>query len=218
MDNFLHLFMFAVLLYVLPSNGIPQRKLRFKHYKEVLDSNDANRTEQVFTVPQPMRCDVTSCVDKEGVFPLTDMSFEGAENYFLHCTGSMMSSVCKQCPGDAFFNPNCLMCMEEEMKNTTDCPDQMNVTTTAAPEPLPVCSRSGEMQCRMNGPEFNGTRADPMNRSRFAACYMGEFVACMWCPKAFDMNGDLRRLMHNDEMGACLFGGDLIYRDQFVNN
>ena len=138
------------------------------------------------TTPPAVPCPDSLCKER------TDVNYEYYyrqfnPHYFIQCSNGL--AYCQACwPLNFEFSEPCNQCMNNRK-------DECVTTKKSNPVPTFVCP---EDMCPQRGLHFSGNIADPSNPHQYIACFHGNTVGCIACPK---------RLKFNEKRNACLYEG-----------
>ena len=107
-------------------------------------------------------------------------------NYFLQCSNGL--AYCQPCfPLSLEFSERCNQCLDRKTDDCVSTKPWAPATTFECPD-----------KCPHRGSDFSGNIEDPNNAHQYVACFHGQTVGCVACP---------RGLLFNEKWNACLYEG-----------
>jgi len=138
------------------------------------------------TTPPPVKCPNSLCNYKPDGNYEYRIHGHYLRNYFVQCSNGLAS--CQPCfPLTLEFSENCNQCLFAKNDECVSTQPWDAATTFDCPD-----------KCPHRGPSFSGNIADPHNAHHYVACWYGQTVGCVPCPKG---------LKYNEKWNACLFKG-----------
>ena len=139
------------------------------------------------TTPPPIYCPNKLCHGRyDGNYEIP-----GKPNYFVQCVSGL--AYCQACwPLHLVFVGRCNQCLYSKHDACVTTKKWHPATTFECPD-----------KCPHRGPHFSGNIEDPNNAHQYVACFHGQTVGCVACPKG---------LLFNEQWNACLYDG--IYKTE----
>ncbi|XP_066927396.1 uncharacterized protein [Clytia hemisphaerica] len=143
-------------------------------------------TKVTGTTPPAVPCPDSLCKGKpDGNF---EYYYYGQyrRNYFVQCSNGL--AYCQACwPLSLEFSEGCNQCLYNKYDDCVTTKPWEPATTFECPD-----------KCPARGPHFSGNIEDDHNPHQYVACFHGQTVGCIACPKG---------LQFNEKWNACLYEG-----------